>query len=154
MLATLHRWMPPPLLAALCALGGWALHRAWPAARLDSATLRGLAVLLALAALGLMLAAVWTLWRARTTVDPLHPQRTSRLGERGPFARSRNPIYLGDALLLLAFALWLGQPLALLAPLLFVLLIDRGQIRADERALQQLFGAEYRAYCARVRRWV
>ncbi len=76
-------------------------------------------------------------------------------GRRGPLRPgSRNPIYLGDALLLLAFALWLGQPLALLAPLLFVLLIDRGQIRAEERALQQLFGAEYRAYCARVRRWL
>ena len=34
MLATLHRWMPPPLLAALCALGGWALHRAWPEAEM------------------------------------------------------------------------------------------------------------------------
>ena len=53
-----------------------------------------------------------------------------------------------------AIAVWLGQTanIALLAG--FVWYIDRFQIRPEERALSTLFGAEYAAYCARVRRWL
>ena len=100
------------------------------------------------------LAAAWSLLRARTTLDPQRPGRTTRLLTSGVFARSRNPIYLGDALLLAALAVGLGNALNFLLLPLFVAIIDRLQIAAEERALQRLFGDEYRAYCARVRRWL
>ncbi|MOA62140.1 hypothetical protein D3C78_1874670 [compost metagenome] len=70
------------------------------------------------------------------------------------FARTRNPIYLGDALILLALALGLGNWLNFLLLPLFVWFIGRFQIAPEERALQRLFGDEFLAYCARVRRWV
>lgn len=108
------------------------------------------------AAIGLllMLWAAATLWRARTTLNPVQPERAGRLVTHGPFAHSRNPIYLGDALLLLGWALWLGDWSALLGLAGFVVWIDRLQIAAEERALTQRFGDAYRQYCAQVRRWL
>ena len=58
------------------------------------------------------------------------------------------------AAILAAFAVWLGQPANLVLLAAFVGYIDRFQIRPEEKALSALFGAEYTAYCARVRRWL
>ncbi|HEY6610157.1 MAG TPA: isoprenylcysteine carboxylmethyltransferase family protein, partial [Pseudomonas sp.] len=82
------------------------------------------------------------------------PERTTRLVTHGVFARTRNPIYLGDALILFALALGLGNWLNFLLLPLFVAFIGRFQIAPEERALERRFGNEFRAYCARVRRWV
>lgn len=147
-------WLPPPAVLLLhMAAGGW-LHLQWPQWELDWPLLRGLAIGCGLAGLLLMQAAGTTLLKARTTVNPLLPQRSSRLVSHGVFARSRNPIYLADLLLLCAWLLWLGQPLGLLLPPLFVLWLTCLQIRHEERALLALFGEDYRTYCARVRRWL
>ena len=91
--------------------------------------------------------------KVRTTIDPLAPHKTTSLVTSGVFARSRNPIYVADALLLTAHAVWLGRPLALLGvPALAAVL--HPQIRAEEMALTTRFGREYESYLARVPRWV
>ena len=92
--------------------------------------------------------------RAGTTVNPLRPQNSSRLVVEGLNRYTRNPMYLGQQVLLFAWAAMLAHPLsALLAPL-FALYITRFQIVPEERALAAHFGAEYEAYRARVRRWI
>ena len=146
--------IPPPLVVALFGYAMWLLAGRLPFGQFAFAGQRPLAALVALAGLGLMALAAWTMWRARTTVNPLRPERAAHLVTSGVFARSRNPIYLGDALLLAALAVGLGNALNFLLLPLFVAIIDRLQIAAEERALQRLFGDEYRAYCARVRRWL
>ncbi|MEO6867186.1 MAG: isoprenylcysteine carboxylmethyltransferase family protein [Gaiellales bacterium] len=72
----------------------------------------------------------------------------------GPYRISRNPIYLGMLLTLLAWAAWLGQPLTLLGPLMFIVVIQRRIIRHEERMLSEQFGEQYAAYRGRVRRWL
>lgn len=146
--------IPPPLLVALFAALMWQLAERLPFATVAFPGQRTLAALLLLGALTLMAAAAWELFKARTTINPLKPERASHLVTSGVFALSRNPIYLGDALILLALAIGLGNALNLLLVPLFVVLIGRWQIAPEERALQRLFGDEYRAYCARVRRWL
>lgn len=146
--------IPPPLVVALFGYVMWLLAGRLPFGQFAFAGQRPLAALLALAGLGLMALAARELFRARTTVNPLRPGRAAHLVTSGVFARSRNPIYLGDALILAALALGFGNWLNFLLLPLFVTLIGRCQIAAEERALQRLFGAEYRAYCARVRRWL
>ena len=63
-------------------------------------------------------------------------------------------MYLGVALLLLAWAIFLASPLALAVVAGFVLYVDRLQIAPEERALLALFGPEYERYRASVRRWL
>ncbi|MEM9602668.1 MAG: isoprenylcysteine carboxylmethyltransferase family protein [Pseudomonadota bacterium] len=98
--------------------------------------------------------ALWAFRGARTTVDPRRPDRASTLVTEGVFARSRNPMYLGVALLLLAWAVFLGSVPALLGPVVFVVYISRFQIVPEEVALQSRFGVAYEQYCQRVRRWL
>jgi protein-S-isoprenylcysteine O-methyltransferase Ste14 len=146
--------IPPPVVFAIVAAAMWAINRALDLGRIDSGLLTvGAGTLVIIGAL-VMALAVTSLFTAKTTINPLKPSRASKLITGGVFRYSRNPIYLGDLLILAALAVWLGQPanLALLA--VFVAYIDRFQIRPEEKALSALFGAEYAAYCARVRRWL
>ena len=63
-------------------------------------------------------------------------------------------MYLGLLLALLAWAEFLSDLLALLVVPIFVLYIDRFQVKPEERALMSLFGADYAAYKNRVRKWL
>lgn len=92
--------------------------------------------------------------RVGTTIDPVHVDRATALVTSGVYARTRNPMYVSLALLLLAWAAWLGQAALLIGPVTFVLYITRFQILPEERLLTARFGAEYAAYRARVPRWL
>lgn len=102
--------------------------------------------------LGLMGLAVREMTRARTTVIP--GRDPSALVTRGVFRFSRNPIYLGDLLILAGISLvwqsWVG--LALVPVLGWVL--TRRFILHEEARLRAGFGAEAEAWMARVRRWL
>ena len=100
------------------------------------------------------MAGVRAFLRAGTTANPMQPHGASRLVSGGIYRFSRNPMYLALLLALCAWGLWLGDAWALLGPVLFVVAMNRLQIKPEERALQRLFGDEYRAYCRRVRRWL
>lgn len=150
-----HR-VPPPLVVLLCALLAWGLDAAVPGARLDLPRSVPLVAGPGIALLGVALD-VWALWtfrRHHTTPSPLAPRRTRLVVQAGPYAFTRNPMYLGLALLLLGAAAWLGNPLALLPLALFIGWITRWQILPEERALREKFGSDYDGYCARVRRWL
>ena len=92
--------------------------------------------------------------RARTTVNPLNPSAASALVTRGVYRFTRNPMYLGVALLLLAWGIYLANVGALALVPLFVLYINRFQIAPEEHALRARFGSDFDAYCRRVRRWL
>jgi protein-S-isoprenylcysteine O-methyltransferase Ste14 len=92
--------------------------------------------------------------RASTTVNPLTPSVSSSLVTTGVYRRTRNPMYVGFAVGLLGWGIWLGNLAALLGVPLFVAYLTRFQISPEERALRASFGSEFEAYCARVRRWL
>lgn len=123
-----HVWAP---------LGSWGL---WPGVALIGA------------GLGLMLWAGLAFRRARTTIVP--HRAPSALVESGPYARTRNPIYLADLMILAGWALALGAPAALLllAPLWSVL--SARFVLKEEAVLAAHLGPAYGAYRARVPRWI
>jgi protein-S-isoprenylcysteine O-methyltransferase Ste14/catechol 2,3-dioxygenase-like lactoylglutathione lyase family enzyme len=145
----------PPLVVTL--IFGWVMGAIAGLAPFASFILpiRGLiAGPIALVGVLLMLLASVQFRRARTTVDPLHPAAASRLVTGGLFRLSRNPIYLGMAVVLLGWAVFLSNPLTLLGIWLFALFLGRFQIRPEERALQAQFGEAFDDYAARTRRWI
>jgi len=100
----------------------------------------------------LMGLAVAEMRRQRTTVIP--HETPSMLVQTGIFRRSRNPIYLGDTLVLAGFVLfWGAWPSLLLVPLFMWLVTDRF-IAPEEARMEETFGAAFDAYRAKVRRWV
>ncbi|MBG6289966.1 methyltransferase family protein [Pseudomonas nitroreducens] len=144
-----HR-IPPPLVAIISGLLMWLAVR--PIAPLGGRL--WLALLVVLAGAAVCLAGVASFRRARTTVNPLKPESASSLVVAGIYRHTRNPMYLGFAIILLGLCVFLGSALAVLGVAAFVLYIGRFQIRPEERALRELFGAEFEAFCGRVRRWV
>lgn len=113
-------------------------------------------IAIALFALGSAVAVLGVLSfrRARTTVNPMDPSLTSTLVSNGIYRWSRNPMYLGFALWLLAWSVLLGSAFALLVVIPFVMWMNRFQIMPEERALQRQFGAAFEHYCEEVRRWL
>lgn len=90
--------------------------------------------------------------RHGTTIYP--NGQASALVTDGPYRYSRNPMYLGMALLVLGFALALGSVGALLGVPVFMLAVQWLFILPEEQRLEGLFGEAYRSYCRRVRRWL
>lgn len=111
-------------------------------------------VVLVCVGLSISFAGVFAFRRAKTTVSPTKASSASSLVVQGVYRYTRNPMYVGFLLTLLAWAVFLENPLAVLWALVFVLYITRFQIIPEERVLASLFGAEYEAYKGRVRRWL
>jgi len=139
-----------PLAAAMSWLAAWAA----PSLAFDFPGRAVLALLLVAAAVSVGLAGVVAFRRARTTVNPLQPERASALVTGGIYRHTRNPMYLAVATMLLAWGLWLGNALGPLGAVLFIAWMDRLQIPPEERALAALFGEEFERYRRTVRRWL
>ncbi|HEX5959547.1 MAG TPA: isoprenylcysteine carboxylmethyltransferase family protein [Hyphomicrobiaceae bacterium] len=143
---------PPLLLVAALGLGVLAdrlYPLAWPG--LDDLPARMVGYALGLAGIGLVVWGLITLSRAGTTVQP--NRGADRLVTDGPFRWRRNPIYLGDVLILLGLAqLTYNIWFAILAPV-FAIAVYWLAIRPEEQHLEGRFGQVYLDYKARTRRW-
>ncbi len=78
----------------------------------------------------------------------------SRFVSQMPYTFTRNPMYLGLTTILFGFAVFFGSAVMLLAPIVFVVVIDRLVIPREEDTMERLFGQQYIDYRQRVRRWL
>jgi protein-S-isoprenylcysteine O-methyltransferase Ste14 len=108
----------------------------------------------ALAAAGFVMISMGTrrFQAAGTNIPPNLP--TTALVVDGIYRLTRNPLYLGLTLIYLGLGVAAGSlwAIGLVVPLLWV--INTGVIAREEHYLERKFGDAYRAYKARVRRWV
>jgi len=96
--------------------------------------------------------ALAAIWSHHTTVNPY--RAATNLVTQGPFALSRNPIYVSDWFVYFGVTLLLGTAWTLLlAPVVWAIM-RFGVIRHEEAHLLAKFGDEYQTYCRRVRRWL
>jgi len=146
--------VPPPVVMLVAAFLAWGIHRTWP--EMDLFIPGRHAVYWALAGLGLLVAVAgaFEFHRAQTTLNPMRPANASSLVTSGIYRYTRNPMYVGDVLILLAVVVFFANPLGIVAVVLFVAWMNVLQIPAEERALRERFGEAYDAYRARVRKWL
>ena len=137
---------------AVCALLMWLV--AFPLFDLNLPWREVLAGVFVVLALAIGLSAVLSFHRAKTTVNPLAPEKASALVVRGVFRWTRNPMYLAMLLVLIAWACIVANVAALAILPLFVAYLNRFQIAPEERALQARFGGEFEQYKRTVRRWL
>lgn len=104
------------------------------------------------AGLLLLVLAAMEMRRKRTTIIP--HREADALVDTGVFSRSRNPIYLGDALILTGAILWMDAVLALVLVPLFIWIIERRFILPEEQALRRKFHTGFAKYCQKTRRWI
>lgn len=147
-----HLDYPPVWLAGFAALVWLWAAAGLPGTALPAPWLRALAVALVAGGVGLMGMAVLAFARARTTVVP--HRVPSALVDSGIYRLSRNPIYLGDVLVLIGWALWLGALGALVLVPGLVYVLHQRFILPEEARMAARFGEAYRAFAARTRRWL
>ena len=112
----------------------------------------GLGALLCLAGLGVGLAATSRFRRAGTEVKPW--RASTGIVESGPFRWTRNPMYLGMALIYAGIAVALDGPIALILLPVLIAIIQTQVITREERYLERKFGEAYSRYSAVTRRWL
>ncbi len=93
-----------------------------------------------------------TFARLKTTIMP--HRAAAHLATSGPFRFSRNPIYVSHVAVVLGLGLLMSSPFVLLLTPLLAVALQKLSIEPEERHLSAKFGAEYRAYVARTRRWL
>jgi len=144
--------IPPPLFYAAAVVGGWLLDRRWSLPIGAELVRTVLAWVLFASFLLLMGSAIGSFRRKRTSFLPFRP--ATSLVIAGPYYYTRNPMYLGATVLVIALGFWLNTwwPILLLVPTL--LIIQRYVIGREERYMRRRFGAEYDAYARQVRRWI
>lgn len=144
----------PAILLLAAFVVPWLLGRtyplSWPVIDGFPARLAGIA--LCAAGLSLMVWAVATLSRHRTTVLP--HKGAAWLVTDGPFRFRRNPIYKGEVMVLLGTALLTANAWFAVCAALFALLVTWLAILPEERHLEAKFGQAYLNYKARTRRWI
>lgn len=148
-------FVPPPLLYGIPILVAMMLHsrRPWLISDGDSmaVTLGGFVVVATGIAIGL--AGVYSFRKADTTILPAG-RPTTAIVESGPYRFTRNPMYVAMSLAYTGLSLLLNNVWALLLLPVVLVVVDLWVIRREERYLAAKFGAPYRDYCARVRRWL
>jgi protein-S-isoprenylcysteine O-methyltransferase Ste14 len=146
--------IPPPAVAVLIAAAMWVLSSVAPTFQLPQVVRVVTAMAIALVGGGLSLAGILAFRRAKTTANPMKPQRASSLVTSGVYRVTRNPMYVGVLFVLVGWAIFLSAAWPFLGPVAFVIYIGRFQIAPEEHVLAELFGSEYCAYKCRVRRWL
>ena len=146
--------IPPVLLTLLFALLIW-LTSLWSPAMVLHEQAR-LVFTVILVSLGVLIAisGVVSFRRAKTTVNPTRPDTSSSLVTTGIYKLTRNPMYLGLLIMLVAWSTFLSNFYGLVLCLVYVLYLNRFQIQPEERAMQSSFGVDYSDYKTRVRRWL
>ncbi|WP_236199554.1 methyltransferase family protein [Pseudomonas pseudonitroreducens] len=153
-MAWLDHRIPPVVLMLGCALTMGLTARLLPTLEMPLIWRLPLSLAITVTGTAICLMGVHSFRRARTTVNPLSPDSASDLVTQGIYRLTRNPMYLGFTLILVGWAVLLASLFAFVAVAVFILWIDRWQIRPEERALRGLFGASFTDYCSHTRRWL
>lgn len=144
----------PPVLFAGVIAAAWWLGRlvplSWPG--LDDMPARVVGLGFGAAGIALIASAIMTLRRHDTTVMPHGTSAT--LVTSGPYGYFRNPIYLGEVLILLTIAELTKNVWFAIGAGVFAIAVTLLQILPEERHLQARFGRAYLEYKRRTRRWV
>jgi len=144
---------PPVLLVILIAAAAlatqlWPLP--WPG--MNDSPAHWLGIGFGVAGVALIVWSIRTLSKSGTTYLPAGT--SSVLVTSGPYVRFRNPIYIGDVLVLLGTAEITKSVWFVGAALIFAILVTILQIIPEERHLERQFGDAYLDYKARTRRWI
>lgn len=154
MRALLDHRIPPPVVVLVAGGLMWGAAPRSPSFVLQGPWALAVALGFALAGFGVVASGFTAFRRAGTTIDPTRPAAASSLVTGGIYRITRNPMYVGMALGLAGWVVFLQSWWALWGPVAFVAYITQFQIRPEEQALRARFGASFDAYAAQVRRWL
>jgi len=146
--------VPPLLLMLITALLMWLLAQYLP--NLAVSVAFKYVISFNFLGIGLMfLGSGWMAFRAmNTTLNPMRVDEVSTLVTSEIYHATRNPMYVGMLLMLIAYAVFLANVYTVVLLIAFVMYLNRFQIVPEERALEVMFGEDFLSYKAKVHRWL
>ena len=153
-MTSLELKIPPLVLLVAFGMVAFALSLVIPSMTFTLAHSNVIAGALTVAGIGVALVGVIAFNRSGTTVNPTTPEKSLVVVSTGIYRFTRNPMYLGFALVLAGLATYLSNAASLPMLPLFVGYMTKFQIKPEERVLVEIFGAPFREYMATVRRWL
>jgi protein-S-isoprenylcysteine O-methyltransferase Ste14 len=151
---TLELKIPPVVQVFVTASLMWVLVVAVPSLDFTLSASLLVAIVFAVIGVAFALCGVLEFRSAGTTVDPRVPDQSVSLVIRGVYRISRNPMYAGFLLVLIAWGMFLSNLASFVLLPVFVIYMNRFQIAPEERHMREKFGEAYREYEAEVRRWI
>lgn len=148
----LPRWLMPPVICAAAIAAMAALSYLAPGPRIVAPVYTGLGWTLAVAGVFVIVSVKLRFDRAGTTIKPF--EKSEALVTDGLFTFSRNPIYVSMVGVLLGMAVVFASLTPVIVIPVFAWIIGRRFIKPEEGMMEDAFGDDYRAYRARVRRWL
>ncbi len=147
-----RRIIYPPVWLVICLILIFVLDHYYPLLRFTGDAAMAFGSVVIVIGLLLLVLAGGLFRKADTEMIPFREVRA--LVTTGVYRYTRNPMYLGMALILLGTACTTGVVSGLAVPVLFMAIIEMRFIRPEEDMLRVVFGEEFDAYCGRVRRWI
>jgi protein-S-isoprenylcysteine O-methyltransferase Ste14 len=144
--------IPPPIVTFFFGLCIYLSQEHFPESNLEFLTM--LSYFLYFVGLTVLILAVRLFKKQNTTVNPIKIENASSLVTSGIFEYSRNPMYLGMALILLGLTLMFNVIGGTLFTLLFTIYITKFQIKPEEEVMEKLFGEDFLEYKQNVRMWL
>lgn len=145
--------IPPPVVTLIFGVLMFGLDSLY-SVEVVSVVGNGFIAIVLVAASFLLFPAIVQFFKNKTTVNPFTPEKTNVLVVEGVYRYSRNPMYLGMAFILLAWGLFLSNPLNLIIFCCFIAYMNYFQIKHEENALEHIFGESFQRYKMKVRRWL
>ena len=144
--------IPPPVVTLIFGFAIYLSRKIFPEIEIQYASFFGMFLLL----LGffILISAVKLFRNDKTTVNPLSPEQATKLVTSGIFKLSRNPMYLGMAVILASVAVFFNIIGGIIFMALFCLYITKFQIIPEEKAMKELFAQDFERYMQATRRWI
>lgn len=153
-MSSLELRVPPMVVLVLLCGAMWGLASLAPSLDFRFPGRGLLAIAILLVGMFVVGAGLRAFARHQTTVNPTRPEASTAIVTTGIYARTRNPMYLGMLLAIVAWGIYLSNPIGALGPVVFFVWMNRFQIAPEERVLAKRFGAPYQDYLRTVRRWI
>jgi protein-S-isoprenylcysteine O-methyltransferase Ste14 len=144
--------IPPPIVTLIFGFATYLSRKIFPEIEIQYSSFFGIFLLL----LGffILISAVKLFRNDKTTVNPLSPEQATKLVTNGIFKLSRNPMYLGMAVILASVAVLFNIIGGIISMALFCLYITKFQIIPEEKAMKELFAQDFEQYMQATRRWI
>ena len=144
--------IPPPIVTLIFGLSIYFSRGIFQAVEIEYSFYIG--ILLLLGGVMILISAVRSFKKDKTTINPLSPEQATKLVTDGIFKYSRNPMYLGMAFVLSSIAVFFNVLGGIILITLFCLYIKKFQIIPEEKAMRDLFADDFDKYTKATRRWL
>lgn len=144
--------IPPPIVTLIFGLAIYFSRELFPVFEFKHSNL--MALIFLFLGLFLLFSAANLFKKNKTTINPINPMQASVLVTKGVFKVSRNPMYLGMALILCSVAIIFNIIGGIFLVILFCIYITRYQIIPEENAMKEIFANDFEDYINLTRRWI